>query len=103
MTVLSEAHFPLFATQIEKFSDEGKFKAANGSSVKMRGLATVTLEFQMRDPVSGVLSWRSATYAGFVGQTHHNIYRQQHLQIQDGFLANGERVVKLGMKNLIKS
>ena len=73
VTVLSDAHFPLFATQIEKFSDEGKFKAANGSSVKMRGLATVTLEFQMRDPVSGVLSWRSATMQVLVGQTHHNI------------------------------
>ena len=71
---------------------------------KMRGLATVTLEFQMRDPVSGVLSWRSATMQGF-GRPDASLtsYRQQHLQIQDGFLANGERVVKLGMKNLIKS
>ena len=73
VTVLSDAHFPLFGTQIEKFSDEGKFKAANGSSVKMRGLSTVTLEFQMRDPDSGVVSWRSATMQVLIGQTHHNI------------------------------
>ena len=58
VTVLSDAHFPLFGTQLEKFSDEGKFRAANGSSVNMRGLSTVTLEFQMRDPDSGVVSWR---------------------------------------------
>ena len=73
VTVLSDAHFPLFGTQIDKFSDEGKFKAANGSSVKMRGLATVTLKFQMLDPDSGGVAWRSATMQVLVGQTHHNI------------------------------
>ena len=73
VTLLSDAHFSLFGTQIEKFSDEGKFRAANGSSVKMRGLSTVTLEFQMRDPDSGVVSWRSATMQVLIGQTHHNI------------------------------
>ena len=73
VTVLSDVHFSLFDSKIEKFVDEGKFRAANGSSVKMRGLATVTLEFQMRNPSDGAVSWRTATMQVLVGQTHHNI------------------------------
>ena len=104
VTVLSDVHFSLFDSKIEKFVDEGKFRAANGSSVKMRGLATVTLEFQMRNPADGAVSWRTATMQVLVGQTHHNILSTTALTDSGWvFIANGRLVVKFNMKGLDKS
>ena len=73
VTVLSDVHFPLFGTQIHDSPDAGKFRAANGSSVNMKGGSNIALEFQMRDPTTGNVSWRTATVQVMVGQTHHNI------------------------------
>ena len=73
VTVLSDVHFPLFGTQIHSSPDSGKFRAANGSSVSMKGVSNITLEFQMRDSTTGDVSWRKATMQVMVGQTHHNI------------------------------
>ena len=71
VTVLSDVRFPLFGTQVHDSPDAGKFRAASGSSVSMKGVSNIALEFQMRDPTTGNVSWRTATMQVMVDTSQH--------------------------------
>ena len=73
VTVVAESHFPLFQTELHQSPDVDRFRAANGSKVNMKGVASIVLGFSMLDPGSGKSSWKTATLQAMVGNTNHNI------------------------------
>ena len=73
VTVVAESHFPLFQAELHQSLDFDRFRAANGSKVNMKGVASIVLGFSMLDPISGKSSWKTATLQAMVGNTNHNI------------------------------
>ena len=73
VTVVAESHFPLFQAELHQSLDVDRFRAANGSKVNMKGVASIVLGFSMLDPASGKSSWKTATLQAMVGNTNHNI------------------------------
>ena len=73
VTVVSEAHFPLFQAKLIQSQDVDRFRAANGSKVVMKGIANIVLGFSMLNPQTGKSSWKTATLQAMVGNTNHNI------------------------------
>ena len=59
VTVLSDAHFPLFGTQIEKFSDEGSFFCVQTKTVFTVPVAFSEARFQVK---KSACFWRHGRY-----------------------------------------
>ena len=78
VTVLSETFAKSYGAQTKSLTVGERFRAANGTSVTMKGLASLNVDLLMFDETNGKEHWKSASLEVHVGSTSHNILSTTH-------------------------
>ena len=73
VTVLSETFAKSYGAQTKSLTVGERFRAANGTSGTMKGLARLSVDLLMFDEANGKEHWKSASLEVHVGSTSHNI------------------------------